>query len=471
MLNPPFLEKIHLIDIQRNVPEVVNAARVSDLLIFTIRASTVLQSATETDDDEKNPGLHRNPRKNLMSSNVEKTQQTDNKLLFMDDLAKSAINIMTHSTIPQCMVVVLDDIDPSSNNTSNVEQPKQQPFTLQKDLNFKIEIDEEKPAQDSKPAFNKKNAQKIMKTIELFIETKLPKNRAGDAPKTIILKNPDTTDSYKLEENGKLLGRWIKEQKVREVFWRDDRPYFVVDGFQQKLENNIEKLSVTGYLRGTSISANVLVQFTDLDHLGPFQISKIFAVKEPFAAEFHEKKESKQQKEKKDNAMETEGNTAKPTLTFTFEEGKEEIVASQPDANAREGLDIENAFNEGEFLSAEANREQWITEDDILKEKAKEDMKRKIEDVKEQKKNKTYQDSWEKEDQEDEEDGSDEDEDEDMEEDEEEDEEMHETIELNPKPTSEEKVEEDEAFGNMQVDKNDGFPFYFFIFFEQICLK
>ena len=83
----------------------------------------------------------------------------------------------------------------------------------------------------------------------------------------------------------KMLCRWISEQKVKKIHWRENRPYMLIEKWEflpeEKKKDQFVSLNskeqygslvVSGYLRGKAASANQLVH---LVHYGTYQLENV----------------------------------------------------------------------------------------------------------------------------------------------------------------------------------------------------
>lgn len=127
------------------------------------------------------------------------------------------------------------------------------------------------------------------------------------------------------------LHRCICDCKLREVHWRHSRPYMLVHKWSYTPSQTQEKtgtLCVRGYLRGQNMSANQLVH---LVNFGTFQIEKITATQDPFAAK------------RRTNEMEAE----------------HETVLHTPEPDKQESLVSEQA------IDTMAGEQTWPTEEEL----------------------------------------------------------------------------------------------------------
>lgn len=127
--------------------------------------------------------------------------------------------------------------------------------------------------------------QKRYKEIKKEYETWIKKEFADPEPRMVLC------DSAK---DAKTLVRWINEQKVRTIHWRESHPYMLADKWQflpnpqpqQQQQQQFASLvanqqptgslAISGYLRGQPLAANQLVH---LVHFGTFQIDSVYILR------------------------------------------------------------------------------------------------------------------------------------------------------------------------------------------------
>jgi pre-rRNA-processing protein TSR1 len=82
----------------------------------------------------------------------------------------------------------------------------------------------------------------------------------------------------------KSICRWISEHRIKNLAWREMRPYMLIDKWEFKPMNEANgTLKVYGHLRGNQLSANQLIH---IPKFGSFQIGKITSIHDGFQRDF-----------------------------------------------------------------------------------------------------------------------------------------------------------------------------------------
>lgn len=94
-------------------------------------------------------------------------------------------------------------------------------------------------------------------------------------------------------QDSQALLRFLATKRLRRVHWREESPYFVIDGcrWETSEETGEEELLVSGYLRGKPMTANGLVH---LCYFGSFQMSAVYADRDPCAMSYEQAKRQPQ---------------------------------------------------------------------------------------------------------------------------------------------------------------------------------
>ncbi|KAJ3440322.1 pre-rRNA-processing protein tsr1 [Anaeramoeba flamelloides] len=147
--------------------------------------------------------------------------------------------------------------------------------------------------------------------------------------------------------------RSLSQIKIKTLQWREIRPYMLIENVGW--DSNENQLTIDGYLRGSTLSVNGLLNIPDV---GDFQMTKIVKIKEPceFVPKNNKKKNKKNQRLNKEINMneETKGDLILCESDVKIQESLKMFNDSySEDDNSQDELDEMNELNNLEIDNIE----------------------------------------------------------------------------------------------------------------------
>ena len=207
-----------------NEQAIVDVAKVSDIVVLAIDCSEVVQQTITELQGERANGEGEEGEFNDGASFASGTTWFSDIGLCITDLTRDIVSSLNAQGLPTVIVAV-----------QGLETFK-----------------------------NPKKARKTLQVHERYFVSVF-----GDSVKVLPVSEEQDIDS---------LIRNLCVVKIRELKWRTQRPYFVVD--QGSYDAESRKLTISGYLRGNNLSATQLIHLTD--H-GTFQIESVAEFGDPHA--------------------------------------------------------------------------------------------------------------------------------------------------------------------------------------------